>query len=129
MNSEFRNKEFGFKRFLKSFKFSLDGLKYAYKNEQSMLVHLIVTIIAITLGILFKISNFEWIITIFLLSVTASLELLNTAIEAVCDMVTLEYNKLAKVAKDTASASVFFTSMLGAVSGLIIYVPKFIELF
>ena len=44
-------------------------------------------------------------------------------------MVTLEYNKLAKVAKDTASASVFFTSMLGAVSGLIIYVPKFIELF
>ena len=129
MNSEFRNKEFGFKRFLKSFKYSLDGLKYAYKNEQSMLVHLIVTIIAITLGILFKISNFEWLITIFLLSVTASLELLNTAIEAVCDMVTLEYNKLAKVAKDTASASVFFTSMLGAVSGLIIYVPKFIELF
>ena len=129
MNSEFRNKEFGFKRFLKSFKYSLDGLKYAYKNEQSMLVHLIVTIIAITLGILFKISNFEWIITIFLLSVTASLELLNTAIEAVCDMVTLEYNKLAKAAKDTASASVFFTSMLGAVSGLIIYVPKFIELF
>ncbi|CCY27509.1 MAG: diacylglycerol kinase family protein [Acholeplasma sp.] len=129
MNSEFRNKEFGFKRFLKSFKYSLDGLKYAYKNEQSMLVHLIVTIIAITLGILFKISNFEWIITIFLLSVTASLELLNTAIEAVCDMVTHEYNKLAKVAKDTASASVFFTSMLGAVSGLIIYVPKFIELF
>ena len=129
MNSEFRNKEFGFKRFLKSFKYSLDGLKYAYKNEQSMLVHLIVTIIAITLGILFKISNFEWIITIFLLSVTASLELLNTAIEAVCDMVTLEYNKLAKVAKDTASASVFFTSMLGAVSGFIIYVPKFIELF
>lgn len=129
MNSEFRNKEFGLKRFLKSFKYSLDGLKYAYKNEQSMLVHLIVTIIAITLGILFKISNFEWIITIFLLSVTASLELLNTAIEAVCDMVTHEYNKLAKVAKDTSSASVFFTSMLGAVSGLIIYVPKFIELF
>ena len=129
MNSEFRNKEFGFKRFLKSFKYSIDGLKYAYKNEQSMLVHLIATIIAITLGILFKISNFEWIITIFLLSVTASLELLNTAIEAVCDMVTLEYNKLAKIAKDTASASVFFTSMLGFVSALIIYVPKFIELF
>ena len=129
MNSEFRNKEFGFKRFLKSFKYSLEGLKYAYKNEQSMLVHLIVTIIAVTLGILFKISNFEWIITIFLLSVTASLELLNNAIEAVCDMVTLEYNKLAKIAKDTASASVFFTSMLGFVSGLIIYVPKFIELF
>ena len=39
MNSEFRNKEFGLKRFLKSFKYSLDGLKYAYKNEQSMLVH------------------------------------------------------------------------------------------
>lgn len=129
MNSKFRNKEFGFKRFLKSFKFSMNGLKYAYKNEQSMLVHLLATIIAITLGIIFEISNFEWIITIFLLSVTASLELLNTAIEAVCDMVTTEYNELAKIAKDTASASVFFTSMLGFVSALIIYVPKFIELF
>lgn len=129
MNSKYRNKEFGFKRFLKSFKYSIEGLKYAYKNEQSMLVHLIVTIIAITLGIIFKISNFEWIITIFLLSVSASLELLNTAIEAVCDMVTLEYNHLAKIAKDTASASVFFTGMLGFLSALIIYIPKFIELF
>lgn len=129
MNSEFRDKRFNFKRFLNSFKYSVEGLKYAYKNEQSMYIHFIVTIISIALGIIFRISNFEWIITIFLLSTTASLELLNTAIEAVVDMVTEKYHPLAKVAKDTASASVFVTSMLGFVAGLIIYIPKILSLF
>jgi len=127
MNSEYRNKQFGFKRFLKSFKYSLQGLKYAYMNEQSMFIHTIVTILAIIMGLVFKISSLEWIITISLLSLTASLELLNTAIEALCDMITKEYHPLAKIAKDTGSAAVFLTSMVGLVAALIIYVPKIIE--
>lgn len=128
MNSEFRNKQFGFKRFLKSFKYSMQGLKYAYTNEQSMFIHSIVTILAVIMGFVFKISNLEWIITIFLLSTTASLELLNTAIEAVCDTVTTEYNPLVKIAKDTGSAAVFLTSMVGLIASLIIYIPKIMEL-
>lgn len=129
MNSEFRNKKFGFKRFLNTFKYSYQGLKYAYPNEQSMFIHAIVSLFAIILGIVFKISSFEWIITVLLIGISASLELLNTAIEAVCDMVTMEYNELAKIAKDTSSAALLIISIAAFIMGLIVYVPKFMVLF
>ena len=114
-------KKKGFKRFLKSFKFSMDGLK----NEQSMLIHLIFTIIAVLLGLIFKISHTEWAILLIALGVTLGAELINTAIEATVDLVTLEINPLAKIAKDCGSAATFVFSMIAVIIGLIIFFPKF----
>ena len=119
-------KKRGFKRFLNSFKFSIQGLKYAYKNEQSMLIHAIVTIIAIALGLLFKISLMEW--AVLSLGVTLAAELINTAIEAAVDLCTLEIHPLAKIAKDCGSAATFVFSMITAVIGVIIFIPKLIAI-
>ena len=58
-----------------------------------------------------------------------ALELVNTAIEAVVNMITTDYNVYAKTAKDTSAAAVLVMSIVSAVIGLIIFVPKFIELF
>ena len=54
-------KERSFKRFLKSFKFAYQGLKYAFTYEQNMVVHILVTIVVIILGVLLKISVIEWL--------------------------------------------------------------------
>ena len=129
MKPELRNKKFGFKRFLRSFKYSFQGLKYAYLNEQSMFIHALCTILAVFLGIILKISHYEWIIVASLLCLIAVIELLNTSIEAVVDMVTTEFNPLAKIAKDTASAAVFVASIVSGIVGLIIFIPKIINLF
>ena len=51
MASREKNKKFSVKRFLNSFRFSWDGLKYVYKYEQSMTIHLACTIFVIILGI------------------------------------------------------------------------------
>ena len=120
-------KKFSLRRFFISFKYSFDGLKYAYLNEQSMLLHLISTIIIIVLGIFFKISLIEWIICITLLTCIISIELLNTAIEATVDLVTKEKRELAKIAKDTSSASAGMISIFSLVVFLLIFVPKIIE--
>ena len=61
---------------------------------------------------------------IFILLTMLAIELLNTAIEAVCDLVSPGYNKLVKVAKDTASAATFSISLALVVAIVIIYVPK-----
>lgn len=129
MSLKFRDKNFGWKRFFKSFKYSFEGLKYAYLHEQSLFVHFIVSVLAIALGFIFKISNGEWIVTISFLGIAMALELLNTSIEATVDMVTTKHNPLAKIAKDCSSAAVFVISMMGLVACLIIYVPKFMILF
>ena len=125
--SEIKRK--GFKRFLKSFKFSWDGLKYAYKNEQSMLIHLLFTIIVVLLGFLLNVSHTEWAIIFLSLGVTLVIELINTAIEAAVDLITLEINPLAKIAKDCGSAATFVLSVIATIICLIIFVPKVLHLF
>ena len=52
------------------------------------------------------------------------LELVNTAVESVVDLVTSEYKPLAKIAKDTAAGAVLIAAIMAAIAGLIIFVPK-----
>lgn len=122
-------KKLGFKRILKSFKFSFDGLKYAYLHEQSLLLHVIVMTFIVVCGFLFKISPIQWVITLVMGALILVAELFNTSIEAVVDMVTEEFNPLAKVAKDTASAACFIADMTAAGMWLAVFTPKIISLF
>ena len=123
------NKQFGFKRIISSVKNSWNGLKVAYKNEQSMYIHLVCTIILLLFSFFLKISMIQWLIIIAIIGLTLVVELLNTAIESTVDLVTKEFHPLAKVAKDTASAAEFVLSVTSAVISLMIFIPKIIELF
>lgn len=121
-------KKHGFGRFLKSFGYSMDGLAYAYKYEQSMLIHVIATIGVVTANIIFGISSFEWLVTLLSIGMVLSAELINTAIEAVVDLVTLEIHPLAKIAKDCGSAATFVLAMMAAAIGFVVYIPHIIEI-
>lgn len=121
-------KKHGFGRFLKSFKYSVEGLVYAYRYEQSMLIHFICTIGVVLANIFLKVTNIEWVITILALGVVLSSELINTAIEAAVDLVTLEIHPLAKIAKDCGSAATFVLSLMTGAICLAIYAPYVITL-
>ncbi len=120
-------KKKGIRRFLLSFKYSVQGLKIAYRDEQSMWIHLVLTTLAVIAGFWLNISAMEWLIVIILITLVLGAELINTAVEAAVDLVTCEYHELAKYAKDLASASVFIYSMLALICGGIIFIPKIIE--
>ena len=75
-------------------------------------------------GFILKISVTEWCICLVLFGLIISLELVNTAVEAVVDLVTEEKHPLAGYAKDTAAGAVLAASIFAAVVGLIIFVPK-----
>lgn len=122
-------KKRGFKRFIKSFGYSIDGLKYAYKYEQSMTIHFLMVAVVLVAGFFLKISLFEWLICFMLMGLVMATELINTSIEAVVDLTCPEIHPLAKIAKDTASAAVFVFSVVAAISGGIIFIPKIIALF
>ena len=122
-------KKKGIMRFLRTFKFSYEGLKYAYANEQSMLTHLILTIITVIIGFIFHITMYEWLIIAICLTVILAFELINTAIEATVDLVTLEINPLAKIAKDCGSAATGVTSIMAAIIIFIIFLPYIVALF
>lgn len=122
-------KKFGFKRIISSINNSFNGLKAAYKSEQSMYIHLASTIVLLLFSFFLKISMMQWLIIIAIIGLTLVVELLNTAIESTVDLVTKEFHPLAKIAKDTASAAEFILTITSAIISLMIFIPKIIELF
>lgn len=128
MESRNKNKKHGIKRFIASFLNSFAGLQYAYKYEQSMLLHLFAIITTVVLGIFLKISIIEWAICVVALGLIMGVELINTSLEAVVDLCCPQIHPLAKIAKDTASAAVFTLSTTAVISELVIFVPKLLEL-
>ena len=121
-------KKKGFKRLFKSFRYAFDGLKYAFKYEQNILVHTLATILVVIAGIYFKISQIEWLAIILIIGLVIATELINTSIEATIDLVTQETHPLAKIAKDTAAAAVLVFGLTAIIIGFIIFVPKIITL-
>ena len=122
-------KVYGYKRFLKSIKYSLDGLMYAYRYEQSLWIHIFATILAVVLGIIFRIRLSEWAIIFIALGIILALELINTAIEAAVDLTTSEIHPLAKIAKDCGSAASFVMSIVSIVISLFVFGPYLMKLF
>lgn len=75
-----------------------------------------------------RISVVEWCMCLILFGLILSLELVNTAIEAVVDLVTEERKPLAKLAKDTAAGAVLVAAIMAAGVGILIFVPKILAL-
>ena len=110
-------------------RYSLNGIKSYAKDGKSIILYCAYLILEIVMGIIFHISGLEWILIICILGVILSVELLNTAIEAVCDAVTREYNPLIKIAKDCGSAATFVIFLVAVLLNLIIFIPKIIVIF
>lgn len=126
---DLKTKKKSFKRFLLSFKYCYEGLRYTFYNEQNIIVMFFFAIIALVLGMIFKITYTERLVIVLLIGMVMSLELINSAIEATVDLVTEKNNPKAKIAKDCASGAVGFASIVALIIGIMIFLPKILELF
>lgn len=118
----------GLSRFKRSFVYSFAGLMYAFKYEQSLTIHIIATLAVIITNILLKVTFAEWATTLLTIGIVLAAELINTAIEAVVDLVTLEIHPLAKIAKDCASAATFVMAIISIIIAGLIYGPYIVNL-
>lgn len=109
---------------LYSFKHAISGFNKAVKEERNMKIHLLLTILVVFLGFVLKVSLVEWIFLLLSIGGVISLELINSSIENVVDLVTEESHPLAKKAKDMAAAAVFFFTVVSVIIGLIIFIPR-----
>jgi undecaprenol kinase len=94
------------KKVLKSFSYAFQGIIHALNKERNLKIHLSLTVLVVILGFLFSITKIEWLFILIAIGGVNTLELVNTAIERVVDLVTKEYQPLAKQAKDTAAGAV-----------------------
>lgn len=103
------------------FRVALGGLVYTFKTQRHMRFHLYVVLIVVMLGILVNLQLREMLVLLFTISLVLVAEMFNSAIEATVDLVSPNYNPMAKFAKDIAAGAVLITTIIAlAVGGLLI---------
>lgn len=111
-----------------SFGYAFEGIWTGIRKERNMKIHCLAIICVTLAGALLHITAAEWCICLLLFALVASLELVNTAVEAVVDLVTEDKKPLAKIAKDTAAGAVLFSAIISVFIGCIIFIPYLLEL-
>ena len=97
----------------------------AFKLEKNMKVHFILMVAVIVTGIMTHVTRFELIALVISIAFVLFAELLNTAVEAVCDLITKEYNEFAKIAKNVAAGAVLIAAANAVVVGYLVFYRKF----
>ena len=121
-----RPKSFSIKSRIKSFSYAFQGIKTFFQTQHNAWIHALAGFGVIVLGIVFKLTIPEWCWLIFAIGLVFITEMLNTAIEFLTDLVSPEYNPLAKKVKDVAAGAVLFAAIIAVIIGLIILIPKMI---
>ena len=116
-------------KIINSFKYSIIGIITSFRTERNMKIHIFITLLVILIGFLLKISKIEWILCVFAIALVISAELFNTSIETIVDIITKDKNEKAQIAKDVSAGAVLITAIGAAVVGLIIFLPKVIQIF
>lgn len=113
---------------LRSFRYAWSGIAYCFRSQQNFRIHVFLLILVSIAGILFKISAEEWLIILVCAMLVLVLEMINTAIEFLCDIVTKDLHPLIKIIKDVAAGAVLISAAGSAIVGLIIFLPKIFAL-
>ena len=110
---------------LKSFKYAFSGISYVLKTSRNFKIQLIFAVTSLIIGFLLQISHSNYVILIATIMSVLILEILNTSIESIVDLVVKkEFSSLAKISKDTSAGAVLLASINSVIIAVYIFVPK-----
>jgi diacylglycerol kinase len=112
------------RRRVASFGHAFRGVASALRSEVHLRFHALATVVVIGLGFYFGISRWEWALVTLAVGTVWSAELVNTAIEAVVNLVSPGYHPLAGKAKDVAAGAVLIAALAALVVGLLVFGPR-----
>ena len=114
-------------KLIKSFGFAWNGLNICFAAEINFKIHVLAAIIAIALGIGLHISMLEWGVIILCIALVITMEMINTAIEKLCDVVQKEFHPAIQKVKDIAAGAVLVVALCTLIIGAVIFLPKIIS--
>jgi diacylglycerol kinase len=109
------------KKFFRSFIYAIRGVRTSLKVQRNLKVQTFVAVITIGAGFYFDIAAWEWCAILLTIGLVIALEMINTAIESLVDLVTREKTPRAAKVKDIAAGAVLLVSMIAVVVGVIIF--------
>jgi len=108
-------------KLFRSFNHAFEGIMYAARTQANMRIHLVVAALVLTATLLLRLDRFYVIALVILIALVLALELVNTAIEAIVDLLTVAHHPLAKTAKDAAAGAVLIASAAAVAVGYLIF--------
>lgn len=112
---------------IKSFGFAFEGIVTEFKKGRNFRIQICMGVIASILGFVLNISNDEWFDLIIVIASVLILELINTAIEQMVDLISPEISPKAKIAKDVSAGAVLVASAASVAVGILIFLPKILQ--
>ena len=112
----------------KAFNAAIEGILYTFKSERNMKIHYCLAVAVLIISLFFDLTKVEMLLLTFAISLVVISEMFNTAIEKTIDMITEEYNPLAKIAKDVAAGGVLIATLNSVVVGYILFYDKLTEI-
>lgn len=112
-----------------SFKFAFAGLRYVIVSQRNAWIHTAITAAVIILAAVLRLSFQDWAILLLAIGLVWTAEILNTALEALVDLVSPQPHPLAKTAKDVSAGAVLVSAIVSILIGLLILLPPLLKRF
>lgn len=110
---------------LKAFKVAFSGITFATKHELHFKIHLFAATVALACAAWFNLNQYEWISILLCIAAVLTLELINSAIERICNLIEPNFSTDIKIIKDMSAGAVLIASIISVIVGLMIFLPKF----
>lgn len=114
--------------FISSFRYAFEGVRTVFQEERNMRSHTFLTLSVLFISLFLNLTVNEWFWIILVCFLVLVMEVWNTVVENIVDLVSPHYHPLAKKVKDMAAAAVLLTSVLSVIIGSIILIPKIFKL-
>lgn len=111
-----------------SFKHAFDGIIWAFRTQPNFKVHITLSLAAILIGIFLKVTFVEMTILVLTIVFGLGVEMVNTSIEAMTDLISTQHLQSAKIAKDVAAGMVLLTAVGAIIVACIIFLPRIFSL-
>jgi diacylglycerol kinase len=115
--------------FIKSFYYAMSGVYRSWQMGRNFRVQIVLGFVALGLCIALNLLIWEWIVVLILIGGVLALETLNSSIEKLCDLISMDRDPKIKTIKDLSAGAVLIFSVIALVIGCMIFIPKIISVF
>ena len=118
------------KNILISFRYAYSGIKYTFKNSRNFKIQVFLAFFSLILSSILKFNRSDYLILFATIFSVLILEVQNTSIESLVDLVIQKkFSNLAKISKDCSAGAVLLASINSVIIGLYLFIPKINFLF
>ena len=112
---------------IKAFGYAFSGLKESFLKETHMKLHLASAVLVVAFGLFLNVSKTDWLFLSLAITIVIAFEMINTALEKLCDVMQPEQDPKIKYIKDVAAGAVLVVCIFAVVVGIFVFSPYILK--